>query len=87
MNEENKTDCLGDQETNASKAKVANCCLDRYNACENLNKELAILFTNAKGRLEISWELKTKLRDSGWEDVAVEWWQNNGWQIDDGDNS
>lgn len=44
--------------------------LDVYHACENLNKALAILYPEAKARREIYRELRTKLRDTGWEEVA-----------------
>jgi len=44
--------------------------LDVYHACENLNKALAILYPEATARREIYRELRTKLRDSCWEEVA-----------------
>ncbi len=44
--------------------------LDVYHACENLNKALAILYPEAKERRDVYRELRTKLRDSGWEEVA-----------------
>lgn len=44
--------------------------LDVYHACENLNKALAILYPEAKARREIYRELRTKLRDTGWDEVA-----------------
>jgi len=44
--------------------------LDVYHACENLNKALAILYPEANARRAIYRELRTKLRDTGWEEVA-----------------
>lgn len=44
--------------------------LDVYHACENLNKALAILYPDAKARREVYRELRTQLRDSGWQEVA-----------------
>ena len=44
--------------------------LDVYHACENLNNALAILYPDPKARREIYRELRTKLRDTGWEEVA-----------------
>ena len=44
--------------------------LDVYHACENLNKALAILYPEAKSRREVYRELRTKLRNTGWEEVV-----------------